>query len=461
MKEKKVKLGIGISALLVVLIGGILFYSFISSPEVKLARAFESLSQEDQAQVTSTMDMSIDLDMSASELGMYGEEEIFFDMMQSMLDNISGTSTVVWDNENKVVEMNATYGISGDIQGEDIHLQVPFSLYLDENGDEVAFDLEPYVDFTSEAIDVISYNVLPNIPELQEDLELLAEGEDVGDFLSTELNQLVVPIIEDTLRGKKYSEPLDIDENIFREDEDERYLLTFILENMLEYMKEHNEEDIVTEDDNWITVSLEEEMFFDSLLYALREVEKDEEAKKTFEETYEEDIETTISDLEEARDDLEDVSLSLTASFLVKQNTIHESQMDFTLTFEEDGQNVNVAGTVTSEYSYGEEADFLFYGQDREEITEEELDQMGYEIEMTVDNYMMENYQYEDEYMYEDEYEVELTEEEQELIEAIEAEEVTHDDFALTPEEMYYWVIDLEMQGLVEQGTSDLYMPSN
>ncbi|MDE5415271.1 hypothetical protein [Alkalihalobacterium chitinilyticum] len=454
MESKGTKIGIGIGSLLILIIGGILFYSFSSSPEVKLARAIINLSEEDKVQVTSGMNMSVDVDWNAHELGLYGEEEIFFEIMQSLLKNISGTSSMIWDSENKVMEMNATYGISGDIQGETIDLQMPFSLYIDENNDEIAFDLDPYVNFTSDIIDIISYNILPNIPDLQEELAYFTDGQDIGEFVSTELNTFIVPIIEDAIRGKKYTEPLDIDGKMFRED-DERYLYTFVFEKMLEYMKDNSEEEIVTEEDNWISLSLEEELLFDSLIYAMKEVEKDEEAKAAYEESGEQDIETTIRDLEDTSKDLEDVSLLLTGSFLVEKNIIKESKFDFSLTFEEDGQKINMSGTVNSEYVYGVDTEFSFYGKDRQAITEAELDDIGYQIELALEDYMMElmadNFDYEHDF--------ELTDEEKELIAALEASEVTHTDFGMTSEEMYQWVLALELEGLVKSGTSDLYMP--
>lgn len=66
---------------------------------------------------------------------------------------------------------------------------------------------------------------------------------------------------------------------------------------------------------------------------------------------------------------------------------------------------------------------------------------------------------YELDWDYDEYYEYELTEEELELIESIESQSVSHEDFDITEEEMYYWVLDLEIEGFVEFGTADYYFP--
>ncbi|WP_096186442.1 hypothetical protein [Evansella halocellulosilytica] len=452
MKEKSVKFIAGVITLFVVIIGGFLAYSFFTSPEAKLANAIGNLTNEDQIQVDTDFTMSLDFDGHPSEFGLYGEEEVYFNILKDIFQNIEGENSVVVDFENHVVELGGSYGISGDIHGEDVHLQVPFRLYLDEDADEIALDLDPYTEFLSDFIDVLSYNILPNIPEIEEELALFTEGEDVGDFLSTELNTAVVPVVEESIKGAKYKDSLDLDERIFIENDDEDYLFHFVIDHMIDYFKDNNDGDLVTEEDGWIILDLDEDLIFHSYLYALNEVKDNEEAKEAFEKDSDIDIETAIADLEEEVDTLEDGTLIMEVAFMIESGNITASNADMTMTFEEEGVEFNITATASSTYKYNEDVEFVLYGAERKELTEADLDMMFYDIELEVESHME---QYIDEF--EEYYEYELTEEELELFEAIEAEEVSHEDFGLTEEEMYWWVLDLEYEGFVEPGTSSLY----
>ncbi|SDO57966.1 hypothetical protein [Alkalicoccus daliensis] len=395
--DSKRKLGVGATLGLLLIIGGAVLYSFLTSPEIKLARAMESLTKENQVEVTSTYNMSLDMDIDSEELGLYGEEETYFHIMQDILKNMSGTSGLIWDSENKIIEVSSSFGIEGEVYGEDVSLLVPFALYFDEGENNMAVDLDPYAAFGSDLINTVSHQILPNIPELQEELQELTQGEEVGEFFSRELNERFLPVLEEGFSGKQYRDSLDLEESIFAEDADDRYLGSFIVEKMLDYMREHGEDELVTEEDNWIHVKTDEKILIDSLLYALEEVKEDEEAREAFEKSSEQPIEESMEDVEDAREEFEEVDLFVDAAFLISGNKIQESLMDITVSFEEEGQTLQMSGEVHSEYEYGTEVSYVFYGKDREDITEEQLNDIGYQIDWEMEEFMMEY----DPYMYE------------------------------------------------------------
>jgi hypothetical protein len=68
---------------------------------------------------------------------------------------------------------------------------------------------------------------------------------------------------------------------------------------------------------------------------------------------------------------------------------------------------------------------------------------------------------YEEDYYEDDFFDYELTDEELEFIEAIENQEITHEDVGLSEEDMYYLVLEYEFSGFVSEGTSDLYLPED
>ncbi|GAE31056.1 hypothetical protein [Halalkalibacter hemicellulosilyticus] len=487
MRENKAKfgLGIGIGVIAIFLIGGLIVYSFLSSPEVKLANGLQNLLNEDRVQVESEFDLSYDFDFDELLNDPYMSEmdEFAFNLVEDLFNSLSGTSSIIYDKELDVMELSGTYGISGDISGEDISLHIPISMYFSGEEDVMAIDLDPYAQFIPDAIDVISYNILPNIEEVQEELELITDGEDVGDFFSRELNDLLQPTIDSLLTGKQFSDTLDLDrDRLFTQLEDnERYVLEFVFEKMIEYLDEHNEEELITEEDGWIYVNLDDQLLLQSILYAFEEAKEDEDTLAALEEELDTSIDTAISNIEEFQEDISEMTFDFNIGFLIERGQIVQSITTSTFSFEEDGVSFTGSSTVNSDYLYGDQAAFSFYDAERDELSEADMEQYFYDLEMQIESRLEDIYAdlYADMYYFEDEfdwdaewdedyeldwdydeyYEYELTEEELELIESIESQSVSHEDFDITEEEMYYWVLDLEIEGFVEFGTADYYFP--
>ncbi|MCK0472395.1 hypothetical protein [Halalkalibacter sp. APA_J-10(15)] len=491
MRENKAKfgLGIGISVIAIFLIGGLIVYSFLSSPEVKLANGLQNLLNEDRVQVESEFDLSYDFDFDELLNDPYMSEmdDFAFNLIEDLFNSLSGTSSIIYDKELDVMEVSGTYGISGDISGEDISLHIPISMYFSGEEDVIAIDLDPYAQFIPEAIDVISYNILPNIEEAQEELDLITGGEDIGDFFSREANNLLEPMIDSLFTSKQFSDSLDLDrDRLFTQLEDnERYVLEFVFEKMIEYFDEHNEEELITEEDGWIYVNLDAQLLLQSILYAFEEAKENEETLEALEEELEVPIDTAISNTEEFQEDISEMTFDFNIGFLIERGQIVKSITTSTFSFEEDGISFTGSSTVNSEFIYGEQAAFSFYDAERDELSESDIDQYLFDLEMQVESLLDEIYadlfedmyydeefdweaewdeDYEldwdyDESYYDEYYDYELTEEELELIESIESQSVSHEDFDISEEEMYYWVLDLEIEGFVEFGTADYYYP--
>ncbi|UTR12596.1 hypothetical protein MM300_10135 [Evansella sp. LMS18] len=456
---------ISIAVLAVLIIGGFLSYSAFASPELKLVKAVNDIMEEDVVQVNTDFSMNIDFSGSPEDFYLSPDEEIYFDILRDLLQNIEGSNSVIVDSEAKVIEMIGSYGISGDIQGENIKLQLPFGFYIDEEADELAFDLDPYADFFPEIVDVFAFNILPYIPEIEQELLFFTNGEDTGEWISREVNTVLGPVLENTLRGAKFTDSLDLEESIFPEDGEEEYLAQFMLEHIFDYLNEHGGDSLVTERDDRIYLELDEDLMLHSILHSLREVEADEEAREAFEKGSDESVESVISDFEEMIDEIEKLSISFVSGFKIESGRIVESDTEAVISITEDGVTVDMSVTADSSYIY-DRAEFSFYGHDRIVFTESDFDEVAYELEMQFENRMGEIFleMEEDFYFDEDyddsayEYDYDLTDEDLEFIAMIEAQEVSHEDFGFTPEEMYELVLELELSGLVEPGTSDLYL---
>jgi hypothetical protein len=196
----------------------------------------------------------------------------------------------------------------------------------------------------------------------------------------------------------------------------------------------------------------------------LEEVEKDSEAKEVYEDFYKEEVATHIEELSDAKDDLDNLSFSIEASFLIEQDRIVESKSTMSLSLSEDGVSISLTGDTSSTYSYGDDAEFAFYNADREELTEADMENIAFELQSVFETYLMENMDYgyyEEDYYEDDFFDYELTDEELEFVEAIENQEITHEDVGLSEEDMYYLVLEYELSGFVSEGTSDLYLPED
>lgn len=458
MLGKKIWLSLGIIA---VMIGaGYFVFSVISSPEAKLANAVGNLLDEEKVQIESEYQINIQLDPSTEGVYLTEEEELAINIVKDLFQSIKGNSSIIVDFDEQVIELDGSYGIDGDILGEEISLQLPFRFYLDEKTDEVAIDLDPYVEFIPDVLDVLAYNILPNIPDVkaaEEELAYLLDGEDLGDWLSKEVSGVMKPILKDTLQDAKYTDTLESEGSIFNEkrEEYEVYLAEFMLEKMLDYFKEQSDADVISEEDDWIYLNLDWKLVLKSLIHALNEVDANEDAKQAFEEGENYTVKAAIEDIEEALEELGEATFNVNAGFKIVKGKITESDVEMTVSVEEDGTTVDMNIKISSAYTYDDEVEYSFYGKDRKVLTEEDLEYMFYDLEWEMEYRFSELFAELEAAFYED---YELSEEELELFELVEAKQVSHEDFGWTAEEMYYWVVDLELAGWVKPGTSDLYL---
>lgn len=454
MIGKKLWMSLGVIA---VVIGvGFFVYSVINnSPEMKLAKGFESLLDAERVQIDSDFEMDIAFDAELAQLGFTADDEALLEILEDLFKNIDGTGSFVYDKNEEAIEFDGSFGVTGDIQGEDINLQVPFRFYVDSVAEEMAIDVDPYVTFFPEFVDVFANNVIPHILEVEETLGSALDGQDVGEWFSTEVNGVIRPILEENLQNAKLVEEIEIDGNLFEtREKNEEWVDKFILEKALLYMKDNTDGEYISEEDSWIYLQLDKDLFFQSFIHALHEVEANEQMKEAFEEDGETTVEEAIKELEQSLEEIEDYTMDFDLGFKVERGTLLESKVELTMSFEEGGISFDVGMSVDSTYNYDDAVEFKLYGQERTTLTEAELDDLTYEINWELEslvNDLLADFQ-------EDYYEEELSEEDLALLAAIEAQELSHDDFGLTEEEMYYWVLDLELAGLVEPGTSDLYL---
>lgn len=451
MIGKKLWMSLGVIA---VVIGvGFFVYSVINnSPEMKLAKALDRLLEAEKIQIETEQKGTLDFEISPEELGLAYDEEVYLDIFQDLLQNFEATSSTIYDKEEKVLEVDGSFGISGDVQGENITLHFPISVYLDEKENEWAVDLDPYVQFVPELIDVLAYNVVPNVPEIEQELALIVDG-DLSDWISKEAGAIINPILEGSMKEKKYTFDNKLPASLFEmtefESESWEYVEQFFVDKMLDYYKEHAEEGFITEEDGWIYLDLDQLLFYESLIYALEEVEADENAKEALEK-YDVNVKDAIEVFDEVIDEYKDTETSAKLGFFIEKGILKQMTAEVTSSFEEDGATISSTSTSTSTFKYNEDVEYRFYGKDRDIITDDDIEQMMYDIEMDFESAIAQ--------LQQDYYEEELSEEDLALLAAIEAQEVSHEDFGFTEVEMYFWVLDLELAGLVEPGTSDLYL---
>ncbi|UTR14822.1 hypothetical protein MM221_20125 [Salipaludibacillus sp. LMS25] len=457
MKEKKVKLGLGIGALAIVVIAGILVYSLLSSPEAKLANAFQEMMEEEVIQQDSQFSMSIEVDESFDNLGLTAEDEEAAEFLLDILNNIKGTSSIVMDKEKSIVEMSAALGVVGDIQGEEIDFQIPFSFYTDEANDKMAIDLDPYVEFLPSLVDTFAYDIVPNVPQAEDSVSMITSGENVSDLIANDFDEYVMPFVKETFTNKKLVS--DYKNEAYNE-EDLNDVHRFVVEELFNYLDEHSKEDVISQDGNWVTVKMDNNLLVDSLVHVLNKVHKDEEIADKFENVVGESTDSFITYLEDLNDflDEQDMTVQIKSRYLIEKDRIVKSEDDILINAQIEETNLKVNLDITNEYSYGDDVEFTFYNAEREELTEADMENIAFELQSVIETYMMENidFGYDEEVV-----EHEPTQEEQEFYEALENQELTHEDLGLTEEDMYSMVLDCELSGFVAEGTSDLYYPED
>ncbi|UTR13831.1 hypothetical protein MM221_14595 [Salipaludibacillus sp. LMS25] len=488
----KGKFVLSILVLGIVIAGGVFAYSLTTSPEVKLAKAFENLLEEEVIQIDSDFSVAYDFDLTPEDMHFHGEEAVYFDIFKDVMENITGTSSVIIDRENKVIEAGVNYGVSGDIQGSPISLQIPFQFYMDEEADEIALDLDPYVDFSGDLIETAAHHIIPHIPEAEETLALLNDGTYSAEWATEEFTDVITPIAEDMFSGKKITHPLDMQNPLFESEvsEETAELSLFMFMTMFDYLSAEDES-FLTEEDGWIYLSSDFGSFYEALIYSLKEVKNDDDMLRLYDdilyyysnEKIDDIKEKLAEDIEEMEEELDDIKEGLngdfTVGFNIKDGVITsitqeaELQMNPSVFDEKDPMldDVTMSATVstTNHLAYGEDAEFSFYGQDRDEFDEEEAQSL---IEKHVERFMMENYEMfealmapevtpaspdqNDDTSYQD---YELTDDDLALFAAIEAGEITAEDAEMDETEFYLEVLALEAEGLVAPGTADQYLP--
>ncbi|UTR13833.1 hypothetical protein MM221_14605 [Salipaludibacillus sp. LMS25] len=489
----KKKLFFSIAALIAA-VGGLLFYSSLSSPEAKLVRALSTLIEEETIQVESDFTMNYEFDFDSYPFYSHEEEEIIT-YITDLFEEASGTGSVIYDKEEKVIEVGAIFDLSSEFYGDEIALSIPLSLYLDENKEEIVIDLDAYSTLSSDIIDTLAYNVFPNIPEIEEALAPLHGGEYSGVSTAYELETIFMPVINDYFEGKASIIDFELDKGFFDFGEKEVALTEFLLVKMIEDLESQDEDNqLIQEEDGWIIIKVDDHELADAVLYAFEEIENHDEIAEIFDDVSSLDLEEMIEEVELNVKEFKEYSIGeTTISFEIEQNKIVTMKTEMTSTYGENGITAENTSSSTSTFTYGDTAEFQFYGEDRKEV---DLDYLFYDLEEALDNYFMELYNewyyssgyssyyeydydwdwwdeddeydewdWEYDYDYDDEsdetpedYEeyYDVTEED---LEAIEKQEVTHQDFGLSEEEMYNWVRELEFARLVEPGTAAHYLP--
>ncbi|MCR6109807.1 hypothetical protein HXA35_05570 [Bacillus sp. A301a_S52] len=495
---------------LTAVIGSLLLYSSLSSPEAKLFSAFNALMEEESVQVESEFTLNHEFDFDSNVFYSYEEEKVT-KMLTDLMEEVSGTSSVIYDKKEKVIEIGVNYDLSGDIYGDEVSLSMPFRLYLDENNDEIVIDLDAYSNLSSDMIDVLSYNIFPHIPEVKETFAQSQNGDYSGTSTAYELDSYFMPIIKDYFEGKAYVIDWELEESLFELEmgEEEAQLTEFILTNIIENFESQGEDNqLIREEDGWIIITFDDHELVDAILYAFEEIENNDDMANLYESIASEDLDDLIKELELTFKEFKEYSIGeTTISFEIKQNKIVTMKTETTSTYGENGITAESTTSSISTFTYGDEAAFLLYGEDRQKA---DLDGFFYDFDKELDNYLMELYgdwsdsyytpgystyydydydwdwrddedydydewfneEWDDDYDYDYDYDYDwhyapedyeyyydyydVTEEQ---LDAIENQDVTHLDFGLSEEDMYNWVLELEFARLVEPGTAAHYLP--
>ncbi|UJW56925.1 hypothetical protein HXZ66_05585 [Bacillus sp. A116_S68] len=470
MATRKTTLGIILAGLIILSVGGVLGYSLLTSPKAELAHGIERLFAEDTVQIESEFDLNITYDDSLFSVDVQGDRDAIVEMIEDLSDSISGSGTMTLDNEKKVLELATTLQITSDIHSGQMALDMPFHLYIDGNEDEMAIDLDHYVSFMPDVIDAFSYYILPNIPSVQAEFDRFEDNQEAGEFLSGEFNPLFMPLFEEYFKEKQLTQPLAQAENIFNSDEKTDQLQAFMIGQIFAYMEENHEETLLTEDDEWLMSEFELALLTDAVLYSFERIEEDEDMAKLYKELTAMDAKEAKKQFKKKVNDLENLSDTVTASFLIEDGYITENKLTFTAQIEYEGIPFNVEASFTNNLTYDSETDFIFYGNDRENITGNLLSDIASDITHTYNDYILEKASWiyweetaESEFdpeEYGEFYGELLTEDDLWLISMIDQELITHEDLEMEAELFYLFVLDLEEHGLVTPGTSDYYYPN-
>ncbi|MBM7542137.1 hypothetical protein [Amphibacillus cookii] len=444
MEKKKVKVGLIFSSLALLAVAGILFYTLSSSPEVKLAQALGKSINASTVTAESTFDMTLNFESRESNDSLYNGGFLDFDMESAVesFNELTGTSTVLVDNENDIIELSTNTEIATSIDGPTFNLSIPLNIYIDQSNDEVAMDLDPYATLLKDLINLVEGD------ENVTDAYIMTEEQEMYD----ELINLVIATVEEAIGGKKYTDTLNDENYDYGYDEE---VDQFFFEQMLKFFAK---EEVITESDDQITLTVNQHLFLQAYEHAINELADHDQLLTRYEEAYG-DINEVIDSIDELKVAFEEIDFELEVAFEIEQELIIATDLTFTMS-EDDGLELfEVEVTAHTTYLYDQALDYVFYGEDREPFTESDIEYLMSDIEYVIDDFLTSSADAYYEEAMEDYYETAFTEEELMLFEMIEDREASHEDFWMSEQEFYEWILELESVGLIEEGTAEYYRP--
>ncbi|UTR13834.1 hypothetical protein MM221_14610 [Salipaludibacillus sp. LMS25] len=442
MTQKKIVFGVSSLGILLIMIVGI-SYAFTSTPEAKLAQAFEHLLEEDYIQ--------IEIDSPPPTL----ETEGPHDPIDDLLENLRGTSTLIFDKHEAIVEINGLLDTENEGAINGPTLTLPYHFYIDLQTNKLVLDTDPFVEIAPNLFDLTATYVIPESTELT---RLMSHGN--GGIYSSEqtaqaLDSHFTPVLENHLTEKVATFDLPFEESLLEPNEDLQLFVSFIFEHVAEELITQNDDDsLLKEEQGAIVLTLDDHQLIDAILHAFDNIEGDDDIQKIYDNLFEEgELFTFILNqmLEEMK---EEQSGQTIIRFEMSRNKLTKMTVETSTTFEE------VTGTTTSDmityltFNY-DPIEFELYGEEREEVN---VNDMTHHLSMAFDSLLTSHSP-----AFHDVYDIDDSDGNSELtrdeLDLIENGTVTHNDFNLSENEMYLWVKDLELAGLLSPGTSDHYMP--
>ncbi|WZY00187.1 hypothetical protein NSQ26_13000 [Bacillus sp. FSL W7-1360] len=451
--------------------GGYFVYAKMASPEVKLLKAFEALQKEEKVKIDSDFNMTLSFDQTSREtFDVEEEQQVYVDAMLDMLKNIEGDVSTLYDRKQKVMELDAMFHINGDMNGENVGVKLPFRMYLDEKAEEVAIDLDVYPKLLQDLTDILLNHVYLNTPEGEELTRVMEEEGMAVDGFVGGMKDAIIPVIEEAIQGAKYVsnfEDADLDLGEGKTYFGEHHIWgTFVGKEVMKYLQEKTEGKYISSENDWINLSVKNDMLVRAYMHALKEMKEDKEAKAHFEDDMSITLDEAIENLEEILFESDDeVEIEHELAFKLVDSKIAETKYSAVFSSEKDGHETTGTMSVESVYTYGD-VNFQFHSEEREALNQSDMEATFEEAENEIEGRMeavltefMKEKAETNAAEIEAAFKENMTDEEfQAFIAALEANEVVGSDLDLTEEEMYYFVLELEYAGFVREGTVELYM---
>ncbi|WP_017473727.1 hypothetical protein [Amphibacillus jilinensis] len=444
MEKKKIKVGLIFSSLALLAIAGILFYTFSSSPEARLAQALGKSINASTVTAESTFDMTFNFESRESSDSLHNGGFLDFDMDSAVesFSELTGTSTLLVDNENDIIEMSTNTELATSIDGPTYDLSIPVNFYIDQANDEMAIDLDPYAALLGDLV-----NLVENNQDIT-DAYTIEEAEMYDD----ELVNLIVATVEEAISGKKYTDTLNDENYEYGYDEE---VDQFFFEHMFKFFAK---EDAITESDDQVILNVDQHLFLQAYEHAINALADHDQMLTRYEESYG-DINEVIDTIDELKVDYEEIDFELEVAFEIEQELITATDLTLMMSEDDGSELFEIEITARTTYLYDQELDYVFYGEGREPFTESDLEYLIRDIEYVVDDFLMSSADAYYEEAMEEYYETAFSEEELMLFEMIEDREASHEDFWMTEQEFYEWVLEIESIGLIEEGTAEYYRP--